>query len=390
MTRMMAGSRLTILMTGMIAGDDRYGGAAWAVLQYVLGLRQLGHDVYFVEPLPTAKLNPSGVDLAHSETARRFLRLTASFGLQRSAALLLEGTRQTAGLSYAELQGVAARADMLVNTSGMLTDPALLEPIARRVYLDLDPGFNQAWHTVAGIDMRFDAHTHFVTVGLAIGRPDCRVATCNRTWITTCPPVVLREWPVSTALTHDAFTTVANWRSYGSLQVDGIFLGQKAHALRPMIDLPRKTSTRLTLALAIHPAEPDLGALRSNGWRLVNPRRTAGTPASYRRFVSGSKAELGIAKSGYIVTRSGWFSDRSACYLASGRPVLAQDTGFGHALPTSEGLMSFATEADVLTGIDAICGDYARHRDAARAIAERYFDSDRVLSRLIEQVGDAS
>jgi hypothetical protein len=388
--RVMPGSGLTILVTGMVAADARYGGATWAVLQYVLGLKQLGHDVYFVEPITAAKLDPSGVDLAHSETARRFQRLTASFGLSDSAALLLEGTCETVGLTYSALRRVVARADMLLNTSGMLKDPALLTPIARRVYLDLDPGFNQAWHRVAGIDMRFDAHTHFATVGLAMGRPQCGVATCGRTWITMCPPVMLREWPVSTQLTHDAFTTVANWRSYGTLQVDGLFLGQKAHAFRPLIGLPRKTSTRFTLALAIHPDEPDLDALRRNGWGLVNPRRAAGTPASYRRFVSGSKAEFGIAKSGYVVTRSGWFSDRSACYLASGRPVLAQQTGFGDALPTGEGLIAFASEADVLAGVEAICTDYARHRVAARAIAERYFDSDRVLTRLIEQVGGAS
>ena len=386
---MNAGSRMTILVTGMIAADRQYGGAIWAVLQYVLGFKQLGHDVYFVEPVAPAKLN-SGRDLAHSEVARWFQQIVASFGLAGTAALLREGTTDTVGLSHATLRDVAARTDMLVNVSGMLTDPALLERIARRLYLDLDPGFNQAWHSVAGIDMRFDRHTHFATVGLAVGRTGCRVPTCGKTWIPTCPPVVLREWPVATRLTHDAFTTVANWRSYGSLQFDDIFLGQKAHALRPLIDLPRKTDTRLKLALAIHPDEPDREALRKNGWRLLNPRRVAGTPDSYRRFVRGSKAEFGIAKNGYVATRSGWFSDRSACYLASGRPVLAQDTGFGVALPTGEGLLPFADEADVLAGIDAIAADYARHRTAARAIAEDCFESDRVLSRLIDCIGGPS
>jgi hypothetical protein len=385
-----SGSRVTILVAGMIAADQRFGGATWAVLQYLLGFKQLGHDVYFVEPVAPAKVSPKGADLAHSTMARYFADVVASFGLSGSAALLCEDTRETVGLSYAALRRVAAHADMLVNISGMLKDPALLEPIARRVYLDLDPGFNQAWHTTAGIDMRFDTHTHFATVGLAVGRPECRVPTCGKTWIPTCPPVVLREWPIGQRLTHDAFTTIANWRSYGSLHLDGVFLGQKAHALRPLMDLPRKTHTRFALALAIHPDEPDLNALRRHGWTLVNPRRAAGTPASYRRFVSGSKAEFGITKSGYVATRSGWFSDRSACYLASGRPVLAQDTGFASALPTGEGLLSFEGEADVLAGVDAIDTDYARHRAAARAIAESCFDSDRVLSRLIDRVGDGS
>jgi hypothetical protein len=382
-------SRLTIVLAGMIAGDTHYGGATWAVLQYALGLRRLGHEVYFVEPIARTKL-ASGAALAASDSAQWFRRIVDEFGLSESATLLHEATRETVGLEYEQLQSIARRADVLLNISGMLTDRGLLEPIERRVYLDLDPGFNQAWHTAAGIDMRFDAHTHFATVGLAMGGPECRVPTCGKQWITTCPPVVLPAWPVATRQTTKAFTTVANWRSYGSLEYDGLFLGQKAHALRPLLDLPRRTRTPLTLALSIDPAEPDLARLRDNGWSLLDPRRAAGTPDSYQRFVAGSHAELGIAKSGYVVTRSGWFSDRSVCYLASGRPVLAQDTGFGVLLPTGSGLLSFTDTTDALAGVDAIEADYGRHRDAARALAEQHFDSDRVLTRLLDRVGAAA
>jgi hypothetical protein len=386
----MTRSRLTLVCSGMIAADPGYGGATWAVLQYLLGFRQLGHDVYFVEPVSRSKLRPVGCAFAASTAARWFRRVVSAFGLSDSSALLLDGTTETVGLSHAALRRVAARADALINISGMLTDPALLSPIPRRVYLDLDPGFNQAWHSGGGIDMRFDAHTHFATVGLAIGRPECRVPTCGRTWFTTCPPVVLHEWPVAREQEHDAFTTVASWRSYGSVEHDGMFLGQKAHALRPLIQLPRKTDSRFELALAIHPDEPDLAALQEHGWQLVDPGRAAGTPARYRRFVSGSRGELGIAKSGYIAARSGWFSDRSACYLAAGRPVLAQDTGFGAALPTGDGLLSFATDVDALAGLDSIETNYTRHREAARALAQQHFDSDRVLTRLLDRVGAAS
>ena len=383
-------SSLTLVCSGMIAADPGYGGATWAVLQYLLGFRQLGHDVYFVEPIPRDKLRPPGCRLADSSAARWFRRVVNDFGLSDSAALLLEGTTETVGLSHAALRRVASRADVLFNISGMLTDAALLDPIQRRVYLDLDPGFNQAWHSCGEVDMRFDAHTHFATVGLAMGRPECRIPTCGRSWLTTVPPVVLREWPFAGRQARDAFTTVANWRSYGSVHHDGLFLGQKAHALRPLIHLPRKTGRSFELALAIHPEEPDLPALHRNGWQLVDPLRAAGTPAKYRTFVSGSHAEIGIAKSGYIAARSGWFSDRSACYLAAGRPVLAQDTGFGAVLPTGEGLLPFTTDEDALAGLDAIEADYSRHRQAARALAERHFDSDRVLTRLLDRVGAAS
>src|SRR5262245_47352815 len=143
----MGDSRVTVLVAGMIASDMQYGGATWAVLQYVLGLRQLGHRVYFVEPLPGKKLRPHGTTLAASRTARGFERVTAAFGLSDDAALLVEGTEDTIGLSYGALRDVAAHADVLLNISGMLTDPVLLAPIARRVFLDLDPGFNQAWQS---------------------------------------------------------------------------------------------------------------------------------------------------------------------------------------------------------------------------------------------------
>jgi len=376
---------MKIVFAGMVAADPAQGGAAWAVLQYVLGLKHLGHDVCFVEPIARSKLRPVETTLARSDASRRFSRIANAFGLTPHAALLLDDTRETAGMSYASLRRYVRDADVLINVSGMLKEPALVEPIGRRVYLDLDPGFNQAWHC-GGIDMQFDAHTHFATVALAIGRAECRVPTCGRHWITTFPPVVLREWPVARRTTRAAFTTVANWRSYGSVQHDGMFLGQKAHALRPLMELPRKTRTPFALALAIHPSEPDLAALRSNRWTLVDPRRATGTPDSYRRFIRGSLAEFGIAKAGYVAMRTGWFSDRSACYLASGRPVLAQDTGVGTLLSAREGLLTFRSETEALAGLDTIQADYRRHREAARAIAEQHCESGRVLSRLLEQV----
>jgi hypothetical protein len=373
----------TIVLSGMIAADPGQGGATWAVLQYLLGLRRLGHDVYFIEPLPSARSPLDG-----SASASYFRRVMADFGLGRAGALLQAGTRETVGLPYDCVRDVCRRADVLVNISGMLTDPALIEPIPVRVYLDLDPAFIQLWHTASGIDMRFAGHTHFVTIGQAIGRPGCAVPTCGLPWITTPQPVVLDHWPPAGPVVHDALTTVGNWRGYGSIEHDGVFYGQKAHSLRPLLDLPTRTRTRFLLALAIHPEETrDLAALTANRWGLLDPATVAGTPAHYRQFIRGSKAEFGIAKSGYAASRCGWFSDRSVCYLASGRPVLAQDTGFRPFLPTGEGLFAFETQGDVLAAIDALDRDYRRHARAARALAEDYFDSDKVLTRLLEKIG---
>lgn len=380
-------SPITIIFSGMIAADPHQGGATWAVLQYLLGLRRLGHAVYFVEPIHESALRPKGRGLHESENAAYFREVTRDFGLDESAALLLAGTEQSVGLSHAALREIARRADLLVNISGMLTDPALIEPVSRRVYIDLDPAFIQLWQSEYHIDMRFAAHTHFATIGLAIGTPSCPVPACERDWIRTPQPIMLDEWPFATCLETDALTTIGNWRGYGSVEFRGQHYGQKAHSLRTFFELPRRTRERFVLALGIHPAESkDLEALAENGWQLIDPASVAATPADYRRFIQGSKGEFGVAKSGYVLSRSGWFSDRSVCYLASGRPVLAQETGFSKFLPTGEGLFAFETMDDALAGIEMMNTDYEGNRRAARALAEQHFDSDKVLPKLLENV----
>lgn len=333
----------------MVAADPYQGGATWAVLQYVRGLGQLGHEVWLVDPAdPSAEAD-------------------AYF-----AALDL-GPRAFLGRYDGPVP------DVLLNISGMLRDERVLEGAPIRVYLDLDPVFNQLWH-LQGVDAGLDGHTHYVTVGR-------RVPPTGHDWISTLPPVVLDRWPVEDRIETDAFTTVGNFRAYGSIDHEGIRYGQKAHSLRPLVDLPRLTDERFALALDIHHDEPDLAALREHGWELLDPREVAGTPERYAAFVRGSKAELGIAKEGYVVSRSGWFGDRGAAYLASGRPVVAQDTGFGERLPVGAGLFAFGDTDDVLAAIEQIRFDYARHARAARAVAEEHLDSRLVLTRLLREVG---
>jgi hypothetical protein len=386
---------MRIVVSGMIAADPNQGGATWAVLQYLLGFKRLGHDVLFIEQCAESKLVPAGaspagsegVSMARSENGSYFQRVMAEHGLERSSALLLEGTQETVGLPYPRLAELAADADLLVNISGILTDERLVSHIPVRAYLDLDPAFNQFWQA-SGIDMRFEGHTHFLTVGQAIGSPDCPIATCGFEWIPTVPPVVLEQWPLATQIAHDALTTVGNWRAYGSIEHGGVNYGQKVHSLREFVTLPTRTDARFLLALTIHPDETkDLEALSQNGWELVDAGRVAGTPSDYRSFLSGSRAELGITKSGYVLSRSGWFSDRSVCYLAAGRPVIAQETGFSRFLPTGEGLLPFETEDDAVAAIGELESNYERHSAAARALAEEHFDSDAVLTALLAKVG---
>jgi hypothetical protein len=370
----------------MLAGDPHQGGATWAVLQYILGLLQLGHDVYFVEPVAANKI--PACERAASATSSYFSAVVRQFGLEARAALLTRGGTKTIGLPYDSLRAIAAQTDLLINISGMLSDPALLDPIPVRLYLDLDPGFNQLWQAVEHIDMGFGGHTHFATVGLAIGGTDCDIPTCGLTWIPTPQPVVLSEWPAGERVTIDAFTTVGNWRAYGSITYRGVFYGQRAHTLRRFVGLAGRTNQRFLLAVAIHPDEvEDLARLRAGRWQLADPVREAGTPDAYRAFLQRSKAEIGIAKSGYAASRSGWFSDRSACYLASGRPVVTLETGFSRFLPTGRGLFAFQTEDDALAAIDTVAGNFGQHSRTARALAEEYFDSGRVLPALLDRIG---
>lgn len=381
---------LRILVSGMIGAVPHQGGATWAVLQYMLGFRRLGHDVYFVEPIRREDIKPAG-PLERSPNAAYFRAVMRRFGFSRCAAMLLTGEGATVGMSYAALQSLAPTLDVHVNISGMLTDESICGRVPMRVYLDLDPAFNQLWHAVQGIDMRFAGHTHFVTVGPAIGTPASKIPACGRRWIPTLQPVVLAHWPIARRTRYDGLTTIGNWRGYGSVEYDGEFYGQKAHALREFMALPTMMREKFMIAMAIHPGEHrDLAALNENGWHVIDPASVAATPQSYRQFVRASKAEFGIAKSGYVQSQCGWFSDRSVCYLASGRPVIAHDTGFDKFLPVGAGLFKFSRAGEVMDAVRALDKDYAHHARAARRLAEEHFDSDVVLPSLLSRIGAES
>ena len=345
----------------MVAGVPGMGGASWAALQYVLGLKRLGHNVCLVELAPGA-----------NESVRTYFEsVKQRFGI---SARILDAPAELAGF------------DLALNISGTLPVGCMSE-IATRVYVDLDPAFNQLWQE-AGIDRGLEGHTHFVTVGQSIGRPGCLVPTLGKKWIATLPPVVLDRWPVARHVETPAFTTVGNLRAYGSIERDGVFYGQKVHSLRRLAALPRRTGKRFVLAMDIHPDEHrDRTVLEGNGWEFIDPRTAAGTPDTYAEFLRGSHAEIGIAKSGYVVSRCGWFSDRSAAYLACGRPVVAQDTGFSDHVPTGEGLFAFTDEDGAALAIEELERDYARHSRKARELAEQFFDSDAIFTRLLATVG---
>ena len=370
-------SKGRIILSGAVANKAGQGGEAWVRRNWMLGLRQLGLDVHFVEQLQPGA--PAGAADFFRETMKRH-------GLAECATLLGENGA-LCGPPLARVLEFASGADALVNISGHLALDAVFERVRRRVYVDIDPGFTQIWHA-HGAKLGLNNHDAHFTIGENIGTPECVIPTCGFAWKKVRPPVVLDAWPVVADAKFDRFTTIANWRgSYGTLEFEGRTLGLKVHEFRKCIALPRETGLPFEIALGIHPGDhADLAALRDAGWRITDPAQASASADAFTNFVRGSGAEFSVAQGVYVHTHSGWFSDRTAGYLASGRPALVQDTGFTRTLPSAKGLVAFSTPAEAAHAAREITGDYATHCRAAREVAEEFFDSRTVLAKFIADI----
>lgn len=378
--------RERIIVGGALAQRLGHGGHAWALLQWVLGFQKLGWDVTFVDRLDiemVRNLGGSGKP-EDSRPARYLLETMRAFGLDESFALICDG--EIFGMSKCQLAERVRTSAFVLNIMGYLRGDDLPWSTQARVFLDIDPGFPQMWYELDLADP-FSGHDAFVTVALSMGKKSCTIPQCGVNWITTPPPVVLERWP----LVEDqgvGFTTVASWRGpYAPVFFRGRRFGLRVHEFRRFLSLPVQAPSVYRLALDIHHEDAnDIRLLRQNGWGLVDPRAVAGDPMSYQAFISSSAAEIMIAKNMYVATRSGWFSDRSVCYLASGRPVLAQDTGLRDVLPVDEGLIVFSELEEAAEGVRAIEGAYQKHARAARRLAEDFFSSDKVLTDLVDRL----
>jgi hypothetical protein len=387
------GGAETVVVAGSLAQKPWHGGHSWVFLQYLLGFKRLGYDVLFLDRLEPemcrdADGGPCPVD--RSANLACFREIMARFDLGGAYAVICDRGERFLGVGRREVLERTRRSVLLLNVMGFLAEEEILAAASRRVFLDIDPGFGQMWREL-GLADPFGGHDRFVTIGQNIGRPGCDVPTCGLTWITTAQPVVLEQWPVTPAPTGARFTSVASWRgAYAPVEYRGKRYGLRAHEMRRFAALPRLSGHPFEIALDLHPADgKDRALLEENGWALVDPRAVAGDPWAYRRYIQGSAAELTIAKNMYVQSRSGWFSDRSICYLASGKPVLAQDTGLAGHYPIGEGLLTFTTLDEALLGVEELASDREGHAQAARSLAEEYFASDRVLGRLLAELGVA-
>jgi hypothetical protein len=368
---------LKILFAGIIARYP-FGGVTWCSLMYLLGLRALGHEVFYVEDTGECVYDPVQNTRATEPTyGTTYINdALTPYGLADHWSFVnYDGSYH--GQPAERVRQYAAGADLFINLSGgswFWRDEYARIP--RKVFIDSDPAFTQLaiakaepWYVE--FFTRFD---RLFTFGANIGTPASPIPVGSFTWHKTWQPVTMDDWR-PTAARGDRFSTVMTWQIESFADVGG----NKDQEFVKYIDLPSRTPQKFELAI-----NGPQTLLRAHGWDTVDAMRVSRTPWEYRDFINASRAEFGVAKHTYVANRSGWFSDRTECYLATGRPALVQDTGWTSHLPCGEGLLAFSTLEEAVSGIDRINSDYARHARSAHEIAREHFDARRVLPRLLD------
>jgi hypothetical protein len=274
----------------------------------------------------------------------------------------------------------------LLNLAGSFSNAALRAPFARSILFDIDPGLFQIWASEWG--MGVGEHDVHVTLGQHLGAADCPIPLCGVEWQTTWPAVHLPSWPEVTSR-GDCYTTVTQWWSEESARLgDEVYDCSKRNSFIEVLDLPRRTAACLELAANIHPVETnEIDLFRSHGWRVVPPEVAARTPQQFRSYVQHSRGEFGCAKPGFVKGRTGWLSDRSVCYLASGRPCVLQDTSASRHLPRSPALQFFSTVEEAAEALAAVEADYHTAAREARRLAAELFSTDVVLPPILRLAG---
>lgn len=373
-------------------GCEPFPGVAWQAMQYAIGLRRLGVDVYYFEtssawpydPVREARVNDSTHALSYlNEVASHF-----GFG-DRWAYRRSYSDKAWFGLDRKAAEELLAHADAVLSITGStrLAEEGL--KVGRLVDVSTDPVVHEVLYEQGDMSVRtlVDEHDDVVTFGENIGTARCSLAPLPRLRGRTRQPILLDCWSAD-APSRPEFTTVGNWKQDGrDSQYQGeTYYWSKHYEYLKFIELPLRTDQRLELATGlVQLRAEDCALLNRNGWLVTDSLRF--TLSSYRDYIQASRGEFTVAKDANVRLGTGWFSDRSSCYLAAGRPVVTQDTGFGSVLPTGEGLFAFKTLEDILSAFEAINSDYERHRRVARAIAEEYFRAESVLARLLNDLG---
>ena len=376
--------RMKIIFCGSI-GRCGVGGLAWMNMEYLAGFNALGHEVVYLEDCGAEswvydwEADQLTTDLAYPGAYIRDCLEPLGLGER----WIYRAGDKAAGMSIEALRDFCSSADLFIAHAVPVEcwRPEYSLP-RRRAFIDVDPGFVQI--DLANGHPKLTETTDrcevLFTIAQRIGEPECPIPSAGRSWVKTLPPVSLEHWPFASSGEETHFTSVMQWRGFRDVEFSGVTYGQKDREFPKFIHLPKLTSQPLLLAVSGTPPEN----LTAHGWEVIAGHVPSRTPWSYRSFIQNSRAEFGVAKQGYVAMQGGWFSDRSVCYLASGRPVLVEETGVSHWLPTGEGVVTFREPGEAAAGIDKINQDYQNQRRAARALAEDYFSTEKVLPPLLD------
>lgn len=389
-------SKLRIIVTGL-AGLYPVGGVAWDYLQYAVGLFEMGHDVYYCEDTWSWPYHP--LEKTFTKDPGYSVKYIGDFFEKYAPGLRNRWHYRHLhdagyGMGREEFEAAAAAADLFLNVSGACMVPESLPARCAKIFIDTDPGYNQimlserfSWsENVDRWCKSVAAHDQHFTYAENIHGPDCLVPRLDFRWKTTRMPVVIDLWePLSRVRPTGPWTTVMTWNAFkGKLVYKGVEYGSKGAEFEKLMELPQTAG--VPLKVAVGGVNAPLDRLSQAGWQVADGPSATLTPAMYQDFIASSRGEISPAKHVYVALRTGWFSCRSACYLAAGRPVVVQDTGFSPILPTGEGLVAYGSAEEAAAGLASVEADYPRHCAAALEMAREYFDSGKVLARLIEDI----
>jgi hypothetical protein len=393
--------KLRIVVGGLI-GLYPIGGATWDYIQYPLGLYKLGHDVYYIEDTmqyPVFQKEEERWDDA-SYCVKYLSDIMDYCGLKEKWAYRDIASGKSFGMSEATIRQIISSADLFINIScaTFLNEQYLRIP--KRILIDSDPMFTQIQYYIEGLNMAdsknwstrhmLENHNYLFTFGENIRSSDCKIPTYDFNWLTTRQPVCIDLWNNNITGKNHAFTSVMNWSGRKKLLFDNQQWGQKDIEFEKFSSLP-ESFTKGTFKVVINPpldreSSYDFKPLEDKGWLILHPQNTVASPEAYREFIYESFAEFSVAKETYVKSNSGWFSCRSACYLAAGKPVVTQQTGWSKFIPTGEGLHAFTDMESAVEGVQKVIANASKESKAAREIAREYFDSDKVLNEMLERV----
>lgn len=386
---------LRIIVSGLAASVP-VGGMAWHYMQYVIGLHRMGHEVYYHEdtwswPFNPVKNAPDPDGTYSAAFLEDFFETHAPDLRQQWHYLHLH--EKSFGMSAAAFNAAAGKADIFLNISGSNFIPDQLPGDCTKVFVDTDPGYNQIMLTERFdwsefVDRwcdQFAAHDQYYTFAEAINEQWCGVPRAGVDWKTTRMPIVIDYWKSGDVPAAAPWTSIMTWNVFkGKLEFEGVEYGDKSVEFDKIVNLPSRSERSFLVGVGGSGAPVD--HLTESGWQVVSAPAVTKSPSDYRNFIASSRGEVSVAKNVYVALKTGWFSERSACYLASGRPVVLQDTGFSHILPTGTGLLSFVALEDAAEAVEAMERDYERHAKGALEIAHACFDHRRVLNDLLESL----